>query len=242
MQIHSHTLVSEIATAAPATIKVFQRHQIEFCCGGRVPLGEVCLERGIDVDAVLLELSAALSTPDSGVDWRQRSLSDLVEHIQSRYHVPLVDELPRLAAMLARVIQRHGSALADTVYPLRETFEALHRELLSHMAREDRVFFPAVRALEAGQPGDWTWLEQPMEVLEAEHDSAGNSLARIREITNGYAPPDWACPTFRGLYHGLAALESEMHQHVHLENHVLFPRAAELARSMRPAPVACPLA
>ena len=65
--------------------------------------------------------------------------------------------------------------------------------------------------------------------MEADHQEAGAALALIRQITNGFAPPEWACPTFKGLYYGLAQLESDMHVHVHLENHILFPRAARLA-------------
>ncbi len=230
MQIDPRTLVADIAAGQPATIRIFQRHQIEFCCGGRIPLADACVEHGLDVDAVLAELTATLSTAPDAIDWRQRSLTEIIEHIQSTYHVPLAAELRRLAAMLERVEQRHSSKLAQIV-PLRETFEGLHRELIEHMAKEDRVLFPAVRALESGELADASWLAQPIGVMEAEHDAAGAALARIRELTSGYAPPDWACPTFRGLYHGLAQLESDMHQHVHLENHVLFPRAAQLARS-----------
>ncbi len=233
MHFDAQTLVADIAAGAPATIKIFQRHQIEFCCGGRIPLADACAEHGLDVDAVMAELSDALSASRDQIDWRQRSLSELVEHIQATYHVPLAEELPRLAAMVERVVQRHGSGMPETLLPLRHTFHALHAELIEHMAKEDRVLFPAVRALEAGTLADSTWIEQPIEVMESEHDSAGAALARIRELTSGYAPPDWACPTFRGLYHGLAQLESDMHQHVHLENHVLFPRAAQLARAGR---------
>ena len=234
MQIDARSLVADIAAGQPATIKIFQRHHIEFCCGGRIPLADACVEHGLDVDTVLAELSDALSTAPDGVDWGQRSLTELVEHIQSTYHVPLADELPRLAAMLDRVVQRHGSGMPEILFPLRETFQALQSEIVEHMAREDQVLFPAVGALEAGTLAHAAWLEQPIAVMEAEHDAAGTALARMRDLTNGYAPPDWACPTFRGLYHGLAQLESDMHQHVHLENHVLFPRAARLARSSQP--------
>lgn len=231
MQIDAHMLVADIAAGAPATIKVFQRHRIEFCCGGRIPLADACGDRGIDLGAVLSELSAALDTADESVDWRTRSLTALIEHIQSRYHVPLADELPRLAAMVERVAERHGSGMPEVLFPLRTTFQALHKELIEHMSKEDRVLFPAVRALERGELAQAAWLEQPVAVMETEHDAAGAALARLRELTQGYAPPDWACPTFRGLYHGLAQLEADMHQHVHLENHVLFPRAVLLARS-----------
>lgn len=232
MQIRPDTLVADIAVAAPATIKVFSRHQIEFCCGGRIPLFEACADRGLDTDAVLAELRAAQAAPADGGDWRERPLRDLITHIQARYHEPLREELPRLEAMMNKVVSRHGQRLAETLLPLQATFDELKRELLDHMAKEDAVLFPAVAAIESGQPSSLpaVALEQPIEVMEAEHESAGAALARMRALTSGYAPPEGACPTFRGLYYGLSELEREMHQHVHLENHVLFPRAAHLAR------------
>ena len=97
------------------------------------------------------------------------------------------------------------------------------------MAKEDRVLFPAIAAIEAGAAGANAWIDQPIAVMEAEHDHAGQALARMRELTADYTPPEWACPTFRGLYFGLAELERDMHLHVHLENNILFPRAAALA-------------
>ena len=192
-------------------IKVFQRHRIDFCCGGRIPLLEACAGHDLDADALLAELRAARAAADDPADWRRASLRDLIAHIQARYHVPLRDELPQA------------------------TFEWLQRELLEHMAREEAVLFPAVLALEASgaanaEATSWAWIQQPIEVMEAEQEAAGAALARMRALTHGYAPPEGACPTFRGLCYALSELERDMHLHVHLENHVLFPRAARLAR------------
>jgi regulator of cell morphogenesis and NO signaling len=235
MQITASTTVADLAAAEPATIKVFQRHRIDFCCGGRIPLSDACAGHDLDADALLAELRAARAAADDPADWRRASLKDLIAHIQARYHVPLRDELPRLSAMLDKVVQRHGPRRPATLLPLQATFETLQRELLEHMAREDAVLFPAVLALEATGAANmaatgWAWIQQPIEVMEAEHEAAGAALARMRALTDGYAPPEDACPTFRGLYYGLSELERDMHLHVHLENHVLFPRAARLAR------------
>jgi regulator of cell morphogenesis and NO signaling len=231
MTITSSTLVADIVSANPATIKVFQRHRIDFCCGGKVPLGDVCDRRGLDTQALVAELDAALLRAEEATDWTQARLSDLVAHIQRRFHRPLTAELPRLRAMVDKVVSRHGDHLPETLLPLQATFAALQEELTEHMAKEDAVLFPAIIALETGGGIDaaWGWITQPIAVMEAEHRTAGEALARIRELTNNYAPPDWACPTFRGLYYGLAELERDMHEHVHLENYVLFPKAASLA-------------
>lgn len=235
MSIDRDMTVSQIATAWPATIRVFQEHGLDFCCGGNVPLAEACAAEAIDADALLAELRAARSTDADTRNWGEAPLGELIEHIQRRYHEPLRVELPRLAAMLHKVADRHGERLPATLPPLEVTFERLRRELLHHMHTEDRLVFPAIAALEAGDARGvesklWTSIGEPIQAMEEEHEAAAAALESMREITNGYRPPDDACPTFRGLYHGLAELERDMHVHVHLENNILFPRAARLAR------------
>ena len=118
--------------------------------------------------------------------------------------------------------------------PLQKTFVELRVELLDHMAKEDRVLFPVIASLETEpdpEQRDRTMrmLSAAVAVMEDDHEHAGDALAQMRALTDGYAPPEWACPTFRGLYYGLAEFEADMHVHVHLENHILFPRAIELA-------------
>lgn len=234
MVITPDSTVADIATTAPATIPVFQQHQIDFCCGGKLPLAKVCADRGLDATALVEELVAAAEPARAEPTWADATLTALVAHIQRRYHEPLRTELPRLEAMLDKVVSRHGDQLADTLLPLQRTYRELQEELLTHMMKEDRVLFPFIESLEAGRPtaipDAADWIAAPIAVMESDHEAAGAALATMRELTNGYAPPEWACPTFRGLYFGLAQLESDMHLHVHLENHILFPRAAQLAK------------
>jgi len=232
--ITSSSTVADIATADPATIRIFQRLHIDFCCGGKIPLAEVCRDRGLDPATVMAELRAAGQSGDDRIDWRVRPLIDLVTWIQSRFHEPLREELPRLSKMLAKVIARHGDRLPDTFGALRTTFDKLQTDLLEHIAKEDAVLFPAIVALESGAAmhqgqASWEWLQQPIAVMEQEHENARTDIDRMRRVTRNYTPPEWACPTFIGLYHGLQQLEQDMHEHVHLENNVLFPRAAALA-------------
>jgi regulator of cell morphogenesis and NO signaling len=237
MTITPETTVAEIATVTPATIRVFQQHHIDFCCGGKVSLDKVCAASGLDLDEVLGELRAAVAPATPEPSWSDASLTTLVQHIQTRYHGPLRLELPRLDAMLDKVVSRHGDRMPDVLLPLQQTFKRLQQELLEHMSKEDRVLFPVIVALEAGDapvPDAAAWMQSPIAGMEADHEEAGAALAFMRQATNGYAPPDWACPTFRGLYYGLAQLETDMHLHVHLENNILFPRAARLGESRRP--------
>ena len=229
MNITRDTQVSAVATEMPATIRIFQEHGIDFCCGGKRPLAEACADRGLDVDALVAKLQRSIAGADAERNWQTAPLGKLIGHIQQRFHEPLRQELTRLAAMLAKVVSRHGDHLPETLGPLAATFSALHDDLLQHMTKEDVVLFPAIVAAETGDVAAASFVSQPIGVMEAEHEHAGLALAQMREITGGYTPPEWACPTFRGLYFGLAEFEREMHIHVHLENNILFPRAAAMA-------------
>jgi regulator of cell morphogenesis and NO signaling len=237
MLISPDTTFADIATAVPTSIAVFQRHHIDFCCGGKIPLSRACAAKGLSTDEVLDDLRTATTPEPAGPDWAEAPLTALVRHIQERYHAHLRHELPRLDAMLAKVVSKHGEHLPDVLPPLQQTFRRLQHELLAHMLKEDRVLFPFIEALDAGEPvppGDpAASLIGPITVMEAEHADAGAAIAQMRALTGGYAPPEWACPTFRGLYFGLSQLEADMHLHVHLENNVLFPRAVWLASRVR---------
>lgn len=230
--------VAVIAREFPASIRVFQAHHIDFCCGGQMPLAEACETRHLDVGQVIAELEAVDAPPPSMHDWMTAPLGALVAHIQATYHGPLRVELDRLNAMMTKVADRHGAHLPEVLQPLQRAFNDLREELLEHMLKEDRVLFPLVCEMEDGAddqpPGALrrraAMLSAPIAVMESEHDRAGALLAEMRVLTSGYAPPEWACPTFRGLYYGLAQLEAEMHMHVHLENNILFPRALASAR------------
>ena len=242
MTLTSDTTVATIAREFPATIRVFQAHQIDFCCGGHVPLSEACATRQLDLDRIMTELEAADAPTQPSSDWMKAPLGALVSHIQTTYHEPLRVELDRLNAMMNKVADRHGAHLPETLLPLQRAFVDLREELLEHMLKEDRVLFPLVLSIEHMSRQTETGtahrqlaaaLSAPIAVMESEHERAGALLAEMRALTSGYAPPEWACPTFRGLYYGLAQLESDMHVHVHLENNILFPRA--LKRSEVPA-------
>jgi regulator of cell morphogenesis and NO signaling len=230
-------LVSTIASAHPATVAVFQRHAMNFCCGGRVSIADACRTHGVDQHALLAELHASLSVPADDQDWRAASLAALTSHIQARYHEPLRAELPRIGDLLARVLRRHGETYPAMLLPLAERFHELTPELLQHLRKEEVVLFPAIVALEAAATardgrnyGKWAWIRQPIGSLQAEHASMDAKLRSMRAATNGYTLPANACPTFRGLFHDLQELEREVDAHVALENDVLFLRAAELAR------------
>ncbi len=214
------TPVGEIAVDHPLATRVFARHNIDFCCGGGRPLAEVCTRLGLDTGAVLKEIQHELaSTDEPQLRLDEAPLEDLIDHILTAYHRPLDEELPRLEAMARKVDNVHGEKDPERLAELLAVYLALKTELQEHMMKEEQILFPMIRQ------GRGAMASGPVSVMMHEHDSAGNALRRLRELTNDYQPPEGACTTWRALWHGLAALETALHEHIHLENNILFPRA-----------------
>ncbi len=226
------TTVGQLVADRPSRSRVFENLGIDFCCGGRKTLAEACAARGLDASTVLTVLLAAEMTgsPSTATDWTAATLTSLCDHIEQTHHAYLRAELPRLTAMIEKVAATHSDK--DGRLPaLAGVFAGFVAELASHMVKEEQILFPMVRKLEASdEPVQFHCgtLRNPIAVMEHEHDDAGAALARMRELTDEYVPPAEACNTWRAMLDGLHELEADMHQHVHKENNILFPRAVEL--------------
>ncbi len=220
MSIHADTPVGRIATELPLATRVFARHGIDFCCGGAKPLEEVCAARNLDVQTILQEIANETEPVDSDPQrWDHAPLGELVDHILVTYHQSLAEELPRIEAMARKVARVHGHRHPEMFAELVDTFLGLKAELDQHMMKEEQILFPMIKN------GQGRMTAGPVGVMEAEHESAGAALARLRQLTHGYQVPEEACNTWRALWHALAALEDSLHMHIHLENNILFPRA-----------------
>lgn len=220
------TTVGELVRAVPARARVFEKLGIDYCCGGKKPLAETCAAKGLDPAAVLEMLEASDAAPDPGLaDADAMGLSALCDHIETAHHAWLREELPRLDFMTRKVAAVHGGE-EPRLTRIREVFAAFAPELLGHVIEEEDAVFPRIRKLETDPSGDGRGeLRAVLDRLEGDHWRTSAALADFRELTDGYAPPEWACNTFRALYDGLARLERDTHRHIHKENNVLFPRA-----------------
>jgi regulator of cell morphogenesis and NO signaling len=241
MQLTETMTVRDIAAGSLGAVRVFEKLGIDYCCGGKRPLADVCTEKGFDPEAIRRLLDEAIQgAPAQERDWNTAPLEELAAHIVNTHHGYLRRELPAVEARLQKVYRVYNQRYGPTLEGLPEVFGALKAELETHMWKEEAVLFPAVvaaeRAIAAGRPLPRTpfgRVGNPIAMMEAEHESAGQALAKIREITQDYSVPDYACVTYRALMSGLDELERDLHLHIHLENNVLFPRAerAEAAAS-----------
>ena len=222
--------VGDIVAAQPLLASIFQRAGIDYCCGGKITLAAACAARGLDAPTFLAALAAApLRGLTDVVDAAAMTLTELADHIEATHHAYLKADLPILVEQADRVALRHGER--DARLPLvAETVRALASDMLNHMTKEEHILFPLVRALENDglRPSHCGSIANPIRQMESEHSDAGCAVARLRELTEGFLASEDACNTHRALLAGLARLEADLHQHVHKENNVLFPRAIAL--------------
>ena len=236
-QVDIHTPVGQLVVERLDRLHLFERLGLDYCCAGKLPLGEACHAAGIDIDEVLAQLEAhdAAETGGDEVNPADLTLSELADHIEETHHVYLRRGLPRLGQRVEKVVQVHGDAhpwLAD----LRLVFSGLVAELEMHMMKEEQILFPMVRELETARSlpsfhcGS---VDHPIAAMEHEHDNAAGALRSLRELSGDFKPPENACNTFRGLLSGLAELEADLHKHIHKENNILFVRASEVEGRLR---------
>ncbi|NUQ01688.1 MAG: iron-sulfur cluster repair di-iron protein [Armatimonadetes bacterium] len=220
--------VGELVTERPSRSRVFERFGIDYCCGGKLPLGAACERRGVNPEEVVAALEAhdLVAAPEE-TDWNTASLTELADHIVATHHAYLRAELPRLDAMTEKVARVHGDRHA-WLSGIRATFVGLKAELESHMMKEEQILFPLCRRLEQASGAESFHcgsIGNPIRVMEHEHDDAGRALETLRELSSGFTAPIEACNTFRAMLDGLHELEQDLHIHIHKENNILFPRA-----------------
>lgn len=224
--------VREIALNQPSSIRVFEQFGIDYCCGGRKSLAIACTEQDIEVGAVLAALASAASEPNpEQTDWSKSSLESLIGHIVSQHHEYVKKELPRLDELAQKVLAAHGSHRLELA-EIQSVLQGLDQELMQHLMKEEQILFPYIAQLERAQDtgsarphGCFGTVANPISMMVREHDGAGELLAELRKLSSNFTPPQDACPTYHAFYAGLSEFEQDLHQHIHLENNILFPRA-----------------
>jgi len=227
--------IGELVAERPARARVFEGFKIDYCCGGKKPLADACQAKGIDPQVVLNMLRIVdESAPTEERDWSKATITELCDNIESTHHAYLKRDFPRLEFMARKVAGRHGDHHPELV-ELRDTFLAMKDEMEQHMLKEEQILFPLCRKLDQGQATAGAHcgsVQNPIRVMMQEHDDTGHALEKMRELTNGFTPPEDACNTYRAYFDALAELERDMHRHVHKENSVLFPKAVEAERRL----------
>jgi regulator of cell morphogenesis and NO signaling len=224
--VHAPTL-GELVAANPATARVFETFGLDYCCRGDRTLADACSAAGLDLSDVAAGLAGLGVGSDRG--WTELDAVSLATHIVETHHRYLHEELPLLDPLAAKVLAAHGPRHSE-LDDVRRLVAELRADLEPHLMKEERVLFPAIAALAAGQRDfPFGTVANPIRVMMIEHDRAGELLAELRRTSNGYTAPANACASYRTLYARLETLELDTHLRVHKENHVLFPAALRLA-------------
>jgi regulator of cell morphogenesis and NO signaling len=206
--------IGQIAVDLPGSTAIFRRLKLDFCCGGQIALQQACDNKGLAVDAVLVEL-AALERPENAAV--PQAPAEMIDHILTRYHAVHREQLPELIRMARRVEAVHREH-PDVPAGLAGHLEALEAEMLEHMAKEENILFPMLKA------GGRGMAVHPIGVMREEHTSHGEQLERLLSMTHDATPPQGACNTWRALYAGITQFSDDLIAHIHLENNQLFPQ------------------
>jgi len=234
MSFTSQTKVKEIALSNPQNRQILESAGVDYCCGGGQSLHEACLHAGAPAEEILRRLreNAARVSPEEE-NWLSAPLADLTRHIREKHHRYVRQAIPRVRALLEKVIAKHGENHRE-LSRIAQLFQEVGREMIMHMQKEEQILFPYIDALERAiqekqvlEPPFFQTVRNPIQAMMREHDAAGDLVKQIREASSDYAVPADGCASFKALYEDLKEFEADLHQHVHLENNILFPRAVE---------------
>ena len=229
--------VRELALEIPNATRIFEKMKIDYCCGGNKPLAEACAAAGVEV-AELERLFAQATESEASLngllDFQNLSLTDLIGHILAKHHVYTKEEMARLQPLVAKVIGVHGENHPE-LGQIGDVFQQVCADLTPHMAKEENVLFPYLEELEASllkkRPPPFApfgTVKNPVRMMMMEHDTVGDLLRELRALSSDYAVPADGCISYQTLYQALEVFEKDLHQHIHLENNILFPRAVEM--------------
>ncbi len=218
--------VRELALSNPCAAAILEDLHIDYCCGGDRSLVEACAQAGVSVQSVRSRIASAARAPGD-VEWQGAPLGDLIDHILVVHHEHDRRELVRLRALAAKVLGAHGARHPELARVC-TLLGQIATDLEPHMLKEERILFPHIRALDGGgavpRPPFGT-LGNPVAMMTVEHEAIGGILLELRAVTSDFVAPDDGCASYRAFCAGLLAFERELHQHIHLENNILFPAA-----------------
>ena len=230
--LDTNSTLADLVTARPGLAPRLDQLGLDYCCGGQRRLDDAVAAAGLDLTDVVTLLESVNADPNDE-DWSAIGPAELVDHLEVTHHAYLHDALPRLGALVDKVTAVHGQRHPELA-EVQSLFGELRADLEPHLVREERVLFPMVRELVAATTAPSFHcgsLANPIRVMLADHDTAGDLLARLRSTTGDYAVPDDGCASYQALYAGLAELEADTHLHVHKENNLLFPAVLDAEHS-----------
>ena len=237
MIINKDKTVGETVTENIKTAHIFKKYGIDFCCGGGISIDKACEKKNVDFSKLKEEL-LSVDKAQKAYDYDKWELGFLIDHIVNIHHTYVAESIPLILQYSNRVAEVHGHHYSEVI-EINRLFGEVANELTSHMQKEEVILFPYVKKLlnlkvtsQEIVPPHFGTVNNPIKMMEEEHETAGDIFKTIAQLTNNYTPPQDACNTFRALYAKLEEFEQDLHQHIHLENNILFPKAIQLEQSL----------
>jgi regulator of cell morphogenesis and NO signaling len=239
MNFSSETKVKDIVAANPGSTRVLEAVGVDYCCGGNNSLHDACLHAGVSEEDIMQRLRENKTDVGPGDEnWTSAPLGELTRYIREKHHAYVREAIRRVSPLLARVKTKHGNNNPE-IAEIEELFLKVARELIMHMQKEEQILFPYIEEVERAANGQGTveppffqTMRNPIHAMMEEHDAAAALVRQIRTASAAYTPPATACASYQALYRDLQEFEADLHQHVHLENNILFPRAVEMETSI----------
>lgn len=226
--------VADYVTENIKTAHIFKKHGIDFCCGGGISIEKACAKKNVDLAVLEKELSEVDAVKDLIEDYDKWDLDFLMIYIENVHHTYVRESLPLISQYANKVAKVHGHHYEEVVI-INQLFHEVANELTSHLQKEEQVLFPFIKQLVTAKKENtknitapFGTVNNPIKMMEHEHENAGDIFKEISRLTNNYTPPAEACNTFKALYAKLEEFEQDLHQHIHLENNILHPKAIEL--------------
>ncbi len=219
--------IGDIVSTYPQSTQVFNKHDIDYCCGGKKTLGEVCLKNGLPIQSIIDEINKSVSDNKViNVDWDKMTLGSLIDHIVNYYHKRLFNDLKELDPLMAKVLKVHGKRHPE-LHKISQVLAKFRQDAEIHMLKEESILFPAIQALEvSGKFNACSGnINYPIAVMEDEHERMAKQIEAIKEFSHNYATPSDACGSYVRLYNKFKDIEIELHEHVHKENNILFKKS-----------------
>ncbi|PVW15816.1 iron-sulfur cluster repair di-iron protein [Marixanthomonas spongiae] len=239
MSISEEKTIADIVAENIKTSHIFKKHGIDFCCGGGITVQKACEKKGIDYNILAEELHRFDMNVEEDYDYLNWPLDVLIDHIVAVHHIYVAESIPLLLQYVKKVAKVHGHHYTELL-KIRDLFIEVSEELSAHMKKEEMVLFPFIKNMvqtekEGGKldTPHFRTVENPIAMMESEHEDAGDIFKEIARLTNNYTPPEGACNTFRALYDKLEEFEQDLHTHIHLENNILHPKALKLEKALR---------
>ena len=228
----SNLTLSQIVTKNFKTAAIFEKYNLDFCCRGNKSINEACTEKGVDSTRLLQEVQQLLESKSSSTlnsnDWE---LDFLIDYIMNTHHNYVRSIIPILSAHVNKVSKVHGENHPELI-EIAKIFSVVSKELKHHLMKEEEILFPYIKKLVIIKNNNHLFeapyfgtIKNPINMMEAEHVNAGDGMYNIRKLSKNYEVPEDACNTYRVCLNELREFEEDLHQHVHLENNILFPKA-----------------